>query len=220
MRAETILAFLLFSSAPALTHAAQKLVLQGDLQVSADVFTVSFRTDTVDLDGNVHIEQGPNSITAERATAADTRSDTSHWTFDRSVHIQTAEADLTSDRANAIFSNGTIASAKIEGAPAKFEQRGVADEKQVRGRAGVIDYDFKQGLVTLTNDVWFTHGRDQEISSGKVVYNMRDDSVRAEGQSSGRVKGIIRPRPKSNGTTGENTSDAPQQTQVASESGS
>src|SRR3954471_21512910 len=164
MRAETILAFLLFSSAPALTHAAQKLVLQGDLQVSADVFTVSFRSDTLDLDGNVHIEQGPNSITAERATATDTRSDTSHWTFDRSVHIQTAEADLTSDRASAIFASGTIATVKIEGAPAKFEQRGVPDEKQVRGRAGVIDYDLRQGLVTLTNDVWFTHGRDQEFS--------------------------------------------------------
>src|SRR4051794_13599040 len=121
MRAETTLVFLLCSSTPALTHAAQRLVLQGNLQVSADVFTVSFRSDTLDLDGNVHIEQGPNSITAERATVTDTRSDTSHWTFERSVHIQTAEVDLTSDRASAIFTNGTIATVKIEGVPAKFE---------------------------------------------------------------------------------------------------
>jgi lipopolysaccharide transport protein LptA len=222
MRAEQVFALLLLSSVSALTRAAQPIVLQGNLQVSADVVTASFRTDTLDLQGNVHIEQGQNSITSERATAADTRSDKSHWTFERSVHIQTAEADLTSDRASAVFMNGTIASAKIEGAPAKFEQRGVIDDKQVRGRAEVIDYDFKQGLVTLTKDVWFTHGRDQEFSGGTVVYNVRDESVRVnpDGQSSGRVKGIIRPRPKSSGSTGANTSDAVPPTQVASESGS
>jgi lipopolysaccharide transport protein LptA len=222
MRAEKILTFLALSSATALAHAAQPLVLQGNLQVSADVFTANFRDDTLDLQGNVHIEQGANSISSERATAADTRSNTSHWTFERAVHIRTAEADLTSDKANAVFSNGTIASAKIEGAPAKFEQRGASAETQVRGRASVIDYDFKQGLVTLTNDVWFTHGRDQEISAGTVVYNVRDESVRvtSDGQASGRVKGIIRPRPKGGNSIGANAAETPPQTQVASESGS
>lgn len=222
MRAEKILALIVLGSMTAQTYAAQPLVLQGNLQVSADIVNASFRTDTLDLQGNVHIEQGPNSITSERATAADSRSNTSHWTFERSVHIQTAEADLTSDTARAVFDNGTIASARIEGAPAKFEQRGVADETQVRGRAGVIDYDFRKGLVTLTNDVWFTHGRDQEFSGCTVAYNVRDESVRAncDGQAPGRVKGVIRPRPKSGNTTGENTADAPASNQVASENGS
>jgi lipopolysaccharide transport protein LptA len=223
MHADKIFVFMLLGCATTLTHAAQPLVLQGNLQVSADVVTASFRTDTLDLQGNVHIEQGPNSISSEQATAADTRSNTSHWTFERAVHIQTAEADLTSDKATAVFSNGVIASAKIAGTPAKFEQRGVTDETQVRGRAGVIDYDFRQGLVTLTNDVWFTHGRDQEFSGCTVAYNVRDESVRANcnGQASGRVKGIIRPRPKSGTTTtGANSPDSLPATQVASESGS
>jgi lipopolysaccharide transport protein LptA len=223
MHAEKFLTCLLLASAVAPTYAAQqRLVLQGDLQVSADTMTVSFRSDSLDLQGNVHIEQGPDSITSERATAADTRSNTSHWTFERSVHIQTAEADLKADKATAIFDNGTIASAKIEGSPANFVQRGVTDETQVRGRAGIINYDFRQGLVTLTNDPWFAHGRDQEISGGTVVYNLRDETVRVNsaGQAAGRVKGIIRPRPKSGNTTGTNTPDTPAQTQVASESGS
>jgi len=222
MHAEKFFACLLLASAVAPAHAAQRLVLQGDLQVNADTMTVSFRSDSLDLQGNVHIEQGPDSITSERATATDTRSKTSHWTFDGSVHIQTAEADLKADKATALFDNGTIASAKIEGSPANFAQRGVTDEMQVRGRAGIIDYDFRQGLVTLTNDPWFAHGRDQEISGGTVVYNLRDETVRVNsaGQAAGRVKGIIRPRPKSGNTTSANAPDTPAQTQVASESGS
>ncbi|HEU4603329.1 MAG TPA: LptA/OstA family protein [Steroidobacteraceae bacterium] len=222
MRAEHVMAFLVLSGIGSLAHAAQPLVLQGNLQVSADVVTASFRSDTLELEGNVRIEQGPNSIASEHATASDTRSDQSHWTFDRAVHIQTAEADLTSNRATAVFSNGTIASARIEGSPATFEQRGVAAEKQVRGRAGVIDYDFRAGLVTLSNDVWFTHGHDQEISGGTVVYNVRDESVRvtSEGHTSGRVKGIIRPRPKSSGSTGATTPDTAAHAPGASEIGS
>jgi lipopolysaccharide transport protein LptA len=222
MRTE-IIAALLLAWASASVHAAQPIVLQGNLQVSADVVTASFRSDTLELQGNVRIVQGPNSITSELASATDTRSEKSRWTFERSVHIQTAEANLTSERATAIFSSGTIASARIEGSPAQFEQRDVPADKQVRGRAGVIEYDFNAGLVTLSNDVWFTHGRDQEISGGTVVYNVRDESVRvnADGQSSGRVRGIIRPRPKSSGsTTGAVVPESAPPEQVATESGS
>jgi lipopolysaccharide transport protein LptA len=222
MRSEIIVALWVALSAGA-ADAAQTIVLKGDLQATADQLTASFRSDSLELQGNVHFVQGPNSITANRASANDSGSDKSTWTFDGDVHIQTAEADLLSNIARATFNDGTIETAKIEGSPARFEQRGVMPDQQVRGRAGVIEYDFKAGLVTLTNDVWFTHGHDQEFSGGTVVYNVRDESVRVNpnGKSSGRVRGIIRPRPKSGGaTTGAAVPGPAPVAQVATESGS
>lgn len=162
---------------------------------SADVLNSDFRSDTLDLSGNVRVQQGPMSIQAQAATAQDFRSQNSRWTFQDAVHIRTAAADLQSDIASAVIVNGEIASARIQGAPATFEQRGGQADSQVRGRAGTIEYDFAAGIVTLTNQVWFSNGQD-EFRGDVVIYSVHDERVQInpDGSSSGRVRGIIRPR--------------------------
>jgi lipopolysaccharide transport protein LptA len=162
---------------------------------SADVLNSDFRSDTLDLSGNVRVTQGPMSIEAGAAKARDFRSDKSRWTFEQAVHIRTAEADLKSSSATAAFEKGVIADARVEGSPAQFEQLGGTADRQVRGRAGVIEYDFGTGIVKLTDQVWFSNGKD-EFRGDVVIYNVRDERVQINpgGQSSGRVRGIIRPR--------------------------
>ncbi len=124
------------------------------------------------------------------------RADTSRWTFETAVRIRSAEADLQSNVATAAFVNGQIADARIEGSPARFEQIGASDNRQVRGRAGVIEYDFNTGVVKLTNQVWFSNGKD-EFRGDVVIYNVRDERVQINpGGSSNRVRGIIRPNQK------------------------
>ena len=161
---------------------------------SADVLNSDFRSDTLDLSGNVRVTQGPMAIEAGAAKAKDFRSENSHWTFEQDVHIRTAEADLHADTASAAFNDGVIASARILGSPAQFEQRGEQADEQVRGRAGVIEYDFRAGIVKLTNQVWFSNGKD-EFRGDVVIYNVRDERVQINpgGQSGNRVRGIIRP---------------------------
>jgi lipopolysaccharide transport protein LptA len=173
---------------------------------SADVLNSDFRSDTLDLSGNVRVTQGPMSIEAGAAKARDFRSDTSRWTFEQAVHIRTAEADLKSSTATAAFEKGVIADARVEGSPAQFEQVGGTPDRQVRGRAGVIEYDFGTGIVKLTDQVWFSNGKD-EFRGDVVIYNVRDERVQINpgGQSSGRVRGIIRPRERP-----ATTSPAPQ----------
>ena len=84
-----------------------------------------FRSDTLDLSGNVRVTQGPMSIEAGAAKASDVRSENSRWTFEQAVHIVTSEADLQSDSASAAFVGGQIGDARdAEGSPAQFEQRG------------------------------------------------------------------------------------------------
>ena len=143
------------------------------------------------------------------------------------VRLRTADADLASESAAASFRNNQLIEARVEGSPAKFEQRGFGSEGAVRGRARVIQYDLTQDVVTLTGDVWFSYGKD-EFRGDTVIYDMRDERVRVnpDGESSGRVKGIIRPRSSStsNGSTPQATifeedSDEDRATQIAEENG-
>lgn len=163
---------------------------------SADVVSSDFRNDTLDLSGNVRATQGPKSIEAQTAKARNFRAADSRWTFEQSVRIRSEEADLFSNLATAAFINGELADVRIEGAPARFEQLGGTSNRQVRGRAGVIEYDFNTGVVKLTNQVWFSNGKD-EFRGDVVIYNVRDERVQINpGGSSNRVRGIIRPNQK------------------------
>src|SRR5262245_50705016 len=150
--------------------------IEGSFAWSADVLNSDFRSDTLDLSGNVRVTQGPMSIEAGAARARDFRSDNSHWTFDQAVHIRTAEADLKASTASAAFVKGQIAGAHVEGNPAQFEQISATPDRQVRGRAGTIDYDFSSGIVKLKDQVWFSNGKD-EFRGDLVIYNVRDERV-------------------------------------------
>jgi lipopolysaccharide transport protein LptA len=181
----------------------------------ADVVTSDFRTDTLEISGNVIVTQGPTSIQAGAAKANDVRSENSRWSFQQSVHIVTAEAKLQSESASAAIVCGQLARARAEGAPAQFEQRGAREDGQVQGRAGVIEYDFVAGIVKLTDNVWFSNGKD-EFRGEVVIYNVRDERLQINPGGQGRVRGIIRPR---QGTAATAPAPAPPQPQPQPESG-
>jgi lipopolysaccharide transport protein LptA len=179
-------------SALCATAGAANVVRPGDeFNWDAKVVTSDFRTDTLEISGDVRVTQGPMSIEAGAAKAKDVRSQNAHWTFENSVHIVTSEAELQSDTASAAVVGGELARARAQGSPAQFAQRGGKTDAQVRGRAGVIEYDIAAGVVTLTDNVWFSNGKD-EFRGDVVIYNVRDERV----QSQGRVRGIIRPQGK------------------------
>jgi lipopolysaccharide transport protein LptA len=181
----------------------------------ADVVTSDFRTDTLEISGNVIVTQGLTSIQAGAAKANDVRSENSRWSFQQTVHIVTAEAKLQSESASAAIVGGQLARARAEGAPAQFEQRGAREDGQVQGRAGVIEYDFVAGVVKLTDNVWFSNGKD-EFRGEVVIYNVRDERLQINPGGQGRVRGIIRPR---QGTAATAPAPAPPQPQPQPESG-
>ncbi|HKR36944.1 MAG TPA: LptA/OstA family protein [Steroidobacteraceae bacterium] len=175
---------------------AAELLRPGDaLNADADVVTSDFRTNTLEFSGNVRVTQGPMSIQADAAKADDFRSENSRWSFEKSVHIVTAEADLQSDSANAAVVGGQLSRARAAGSPAQFQQRGGSADRQIRGRAGVIEYDFAAGIVKLTDQVWFSNGKD-EFRGDVVIYNVRDERLQINPGGQGRVQGIIRPQGK------------------------
>lgn len=168
---------------------------QEDFIWSADVLNSDFRSDTLDLSGNVRVAQGDKSIRAGQASARDIRAARSRWQFEQSVQIRTSEAELFSNSASAQVVDGRIAAASIQGNPARFQQRSASADRQISGRAGSIEYDFNTGIVKLSRQVWFSNGQD-EFRGDLVIYNVRDERVQINpgGDSPGRVQGIIRPR--------------------------
>lgn len=199
----TALATMLASHA--VLAATKAPLTDGGYTWSADVLSSDFRSDTLELKGNVRVMQGPSSIEAQTAKGKNYRAGQSSWTFEKGVRIRTAEADLFSDLATAGVVNGQFVEARIEGAPARFEQITGTSNRQVRGRAGVIEYDFNTGVVKLSNQVWFSNGKD-EFRGDVVIYNVRDERVQINpGGSSNRVRGIIRP---TNGAKSKNSAGA------------
>jgi len=183
----------LLLAAPLLTlgASAAELVRPGDaFSYEADVVSTDLRTQTLEISGNVRVTQGTNSIQSNSAKAIGP-SDNSRWSFQKAVRIVTSEAELESDSADAAVVAGQISRARAEGSPAQFQQRGSSAERQIRGRAGVIDYDFVAGVVKLSDQVWFSNGKD-EFRGDALIYNVREGRV----QSQGRVRGIIRPEGK------------------------
>jgi lipopolysaccharide transport protein LptA len=157
----------------------------------------------------VIVKQGPMSIQAGAAKANDVRSENSRWSFQNSVHIVTSEAELQSDSASAAIVGGQMARARAEGSPAQFTQRGGRNDSQVRGRAGVIEYDFVAGVVKLTDNVWFSNGKD-EFRGDVVIYNVRDERVQINPGGQGRVRGIIRPNQGTQATAPAPATQPPQ----------
>ena len=200
-RASSALGAVLLLFASVGSGAAKAPAPDGGFTWSADVVSSDFRQDTLDLSGNVRAAQGPMSIEAQSAKARDFRAPNSRWIFEQAVRIRSDEADLQSNLATAAFVNGELSDVRIEGAPARFEQLDASNNRQVRGRAGVIEYDIKTGVVKLSKQVWFSNGKD-EFRGDVVIYNVRDERVQINpGGSSNRVRGIIRPNQNKSQTT-------------------
>lgn len=147
----------------------------------------------------MRITQGNVSLQAQKAIASGMQGDHGRATFDRSVQIHTADAELKSESASATFADGQLAAAVAKGAPASFEQRNTPADKRVRGRANTIEYDFTTATVKLTDNVWFSQGGN-EFRGDTLIYYVRDERVvmNPAGKQSGRVNITIRPR---NGAT-------------------
>ena len=193
------------------TAGAATLVRQGDeFNWDAKVVTSDFRTDTLEISGDVRVTQGPMSIQAGAAKAKDVRSQNAQWTFENAVHIVTSEAELQSDTASAAVVGGQLARARAQGSPAQFAQRGSKTDAQVRGRAGVIEYDIAAGIVKLTDNVWFSNGKD-EFRGDVVIYNVRDERVQINPGGEGRVRGVIRPQKGTAATAPAPTTPPPPQ---------
>lgn len=199
---------LLLAAADPLAAAAE--LKQGEIDYSADKINTELRTDTLELIGNVSLEQGKNTITADRARLkASDENDNAE--FEGAVQVRTVEAALQADVVNASIVKGQLSTARAEGSPAEFQQLSGTADTQGQGRAHIIEYDVNAGVIKLTGStepVWFVYGKEKnEFRTDVLTYNMRSGTV-----STGRTRGTIRLNARS-GTQNQSTPDEPQDAQ-------
>jgi lipopolysaccharide transport protein LptA len=159
--------------------------------VSSEVDYVSNRY----LFRTVTITQGDLRVQADEARATGTDFDNATWEFRGRVQIKLPAGSLKSDLARVQFRNNAIASARIEGQPAEFEQQRANNPEPARGHARNIDFDVASNTVRLSNEAWLSDGRN-DIKGNELVYSLVDQKVRAQakpGEPGGGIRITIRP---------------------------
>jgi lipopolysaccharide transport protein LptA len=174
---------------------------QSDVVYEAASQDIDYRNNTTMLH-DVVITQGGLKVQAKEARVeGGVDFANNRWSLRDDVRITTDGGSLRSDRADVTFENDRVSRATIVGSPASFEQLLENGKDTVRGRAGVIEYDFGAGIVKLTDQVWFSNGKElPEVRSDLVIYNVRDQRVQINpgGQSPNGVRGVIRPGERTN----------------------
>jgi lipopolysaccharide transport protein LptA len=182
-------------------YAASSLAAAANLDLRDQDIDVSYKDSSSDLRNDVHeftqvrITQSDKkaaqsqsfTIEADKATGKGLQLDRSQWTFTDSVDILTPEAELEADLASATIGNGRIASARVTGSPAQFQQRGAVSGRQIRGTAKVIDYDFEKGVVKLSGQVWFSDG-ENEYDVDTVTYDARKGQLNTTGPAHQKLR--------------------------------
>ncbi len=171
------------------------------VQLEADSSEVDYRNNTVNF-RRIVITQGSMRVAAEQAHATGLNFENSSWIFSGNVRISMDSGNLRSRQANVEFRNQRITRAIILGEPAEFEQQRQGSSEMARGHSASIVYDLVGGIVTLTGDAWLSDGRN-EIKGQELVYNVKEQRVRAQTRAGDKDRVHITIRPAS--TTPTNT---------------
>ena len=171
-----------------------------EIAIEAKPFEVDYRNNNAVL-REVVITQCDLRIQADEARVTGGLDfENSRWTISGNVRITAEGGSLRSDKAVVSFRDNLISQATITGMPAEFEQQR-ADGTVSRGHANTIDYETTSGTVSLLNNAWLSHGRN-EMTGPQLVYNIKTQSVQGRGKTNtgkpgdDRIRIVIQPRDK------------------------
>jgi lipopolysaccharide transport protein LptA len=174
---------------------------KGPVTYEAKQIDVDFRTQQAVLRGDVVINQGDISVSADRAEASSFDFKDSRWTLTGNVSIHAEQhGTLHSDKAVIEFRDNHMEKAVVTGKPAEFEQTQSETGLKARGHADSIEYTVGPGTIQLTQDAWLTDGRGTAMSGPTVTYNIHEQRVQSEGNDSQRVHITILPKQDNQGS--------------------
>jgi lipopolysaccharide transport protein LptA len=106
------------------------------------------------------------------------------------VHVEFNSSVLDVDSATVAFTDGRIKTILALGSPAQFSYVIKKSGRQVRGRAGRIDYDAGRNEMRFSIDTRYTDG-SSEASAEMLTYNIDDGSMTTR-----KASGTYRPDEK------------------------
>ena len=169
---------------------------------------ISLDADSTDYDGKssmlmfrgLRLSQGTTSIEADIGRASKLDFNDSVWHFSGNVVIDVAAGHIESDSADLTFTDTQLRLAVVEGSPATFELHRPGSSETTFAQAGRLKYDLQAGIVEFVDDAIITEGGNQ-ISSSFLVYNIKEQSIKAQSSADGdeKVKITVVPDPVANG---------------------
>ena len=132
--------------------------------------------------------------------------------FEGNVLLTQGTLMLRADRVEAKRSSDGLQNVWATGNPVSFRQKRDGVDEYIDGFAKQVEYDSVQSLLRLIGDARLRKGGD-EIRGAQITYDAKTEFYKVIGQKgkpgpSGRVRVMIKPKPKTGQETG---SQAPQE---------
>ena len=180
---------------------------------------ISLDADSTDYDGKssmlmfrgLRLTQGSIGIQADEGRASKLDFEDSVWHFAGNVVVDIESGHIECDSADLSFSGHVLQSAIITGSPATFQMQRPESDKPTYAEAGRLEYDFKNGIVTFSENATISEGGNQ-ISSAYLVYNVAEQRINAQSGGDGDPKVRITYTPGANDSllpAGEADAEAP-----------
>jgi lipopolysaccharide transport protein LptA len=158
---------------------------------------ISLDAESTDYDGKssmimfrgLRLSQGSIGAQADEGRASKLDFEDSVWHFEGNVILDVDNGHIECDSAELRFSDHTLRVAAIRGTPATFELRRAGSDEVTYAKAGRLEYNLETGVVEFSDDAVITEGGNQ-ISSSFLVYNIREQRIKAQSSADGdeRVK--------------------------------
>lgn len=156
---------------------------------------ISLDADSTDYDGKnsmlmfsgLRLTQGSIGIQADEGRASKLDFKDSVWHFNGNVIVDVENGHIECDTADLSFAEHELLTAIITGSPATFEMRRPDSDEVTYAEAGRLEYDFRNGVVTFSEQASITEGGNQ-ISSTTLIYNIAEQRINAQSGGEGDPK--------------------------------
>lgn len=119
---------------------------------------------------------------------------------------------LRADRVEAKQDGDGLQTVSARGNPVSFRQKRDGVDEYIEGFASQMEYDSVQSVLRLIGDARLRKGGD-EIRGAQITYDAKTEFYKVIGQgtpgASGRVRVIIRPKPKTGESGGQTRQEKP-----------
>lgn len=172
--------------------------------------------DRTDYDGKtsmlmftgLRLTQGGIGIQADVAHASRMDFDDSIWHFAGNVVFDFNEGHITCDTADLTFSDFQLLDASISGSPATFRFVRAGSDEPTYAEAGALKYNVKSGVIEFSGGATITEGGNQ-ISSETLVYNIREQRIKAASSGNGGDRVTVTYTPPASGASAATPDNAP-----------
>lgn len=186
---------------------------ESDRQLPITVFA-----DYADMDRSMlvyrglRLMQGNISIQADRGRTSNLEAADSAWHLAGNVVIDTLQGHLESETADLTFEDNELTTAVVTGSPAIFRMQRPDSDKATYAEAGRFVYDLVNGTVEFSQNATITEGGNQ-ISSEYLVYNIKEQRIKAQSGAAGDSKVRITYTPENPADTAPENDAADQSAQ-------